>query len=182
MSRLARPCARARRDISRRTERTPSLVRLAARFRGEDALGLDVLDEPLVRARLADDATTINECTSRTALRWKFFGEFVSCIGWTYEQKSLRWYVATFSIRFYCSSGIHLYNYCTGEFNTDMFTEGLRFIWCHGVNEIEFVRRIAVILEIWAMRSISYGIYLRFYRCIMPCTCTLRVEWSFTVA
>ena len=32
--------------------------------------GLDVLDEPLVRARMAD-ATTISECTSRTALRLK---------------------------------------------------------------------------------------------------------------
>ena len=41
-------------------------------FRGEDATGLDVLDEPLVRARLAD-ATMINECTSRTALRLKLF-------------------------------------------------------------------------------------------------------------
>eukprot|EP00193_Tetraselmis_chui_P016791 CAMPEP_0177794850 /NCGR_PEP_ID=MMETSP0491_2-20121128/25888_1 /TAXON_ID=63592 /ORGANISM="Tetraselmis chuii, Strain PLY429" /LENGTH=93 /DNA_ID=CAMNT_0019317579 /DNA_START=61 /DNA_END=339 /DNA_ORIENTATION=+ len=68
LSRPARACARARRQNLRR--KTPSLVRSAALFRGEDATGLDVLDEPLVRARLAD-ATMISECTSRTTLRLK---------------------------------------------------------------------------------------------------------------
>jgi hypothetical protein len=50
-------------------------------FRGEDATGLDVLDEPLVRARLAD-ATTISECTSRTALRLKMFLLASLCLVW----------------------------------------------------------------------------------------------------
>jgi hypothetical protein len=72
LSRLARACARVPRKTMRRTEKTPSLVRSAAMFRGEDATRLDVLDEPLVRARQAD-ATTISECTSRTALRLNLF-------------------------------------------------------------------------------------------------------------
>jgi hypothetical protein len=72
----------------------------------------------------------------------------------TYEQKSLRWHVATFSSRFYGSSEIHSCYYCTGEFSTGLTTEDLRFIRFPGVHEIEFMRRAAVILQIWAMRSI----------------------------
>jgi hypothetical protein len=49
---------------------TPNLVRSAAMFRGEDATGVDVLYEPLMRARLAD-ATRICECKSSTSVRLK---------------------------------------------------------------------------------------------------------------
>jgi hypothetical protein len=48
-----------RHENLRRTEKKPSLVRSTALFRGEDATGLDVLYEPLVRARLADATTKI---------------------------------------------------------------------------------------------------------------------------
>ena len=73
----------------------------------------------------------------------------------------------TFSIRFYSSSEIHLCNYCTGEFSTDLITENLRFIWFPGVHEIEFVRRFAIILQIWAMRSvIRYSAILSLYSAV----------------
>jgi hypothetical protein len=132
------------------------------------ATGLDVLDKPLVRARLAD-ATTISECTSRPALRLKLLLYWRVCFLYgreTYEQKSLRWYVVTFSIRFLGSSKIHLCRYCTGKFSIDLYTEDLRFIWFPGVHDIEFVRRIDVILQIWVRSIIRYFAILSPYSAV----------------
>jgi hypothetical protein len=72
--------------------------------------------------------------------------------------------VATFYIRLYNSSDIHLCNYCTGEFSTDLTTKNLRFIRFPRVHEIEFVRRVAVILHIWAMRNIIRYLAILSYR------------------
>ena len=103
-----------------------------------------------------------------TAVEVVFTGEFVSCMGGRPTSRSLcggTW--RRFSIQSYGSSDIHLCIFCTGEFSTDLFTEDLRFIWFPGVHEIEFVRRFAVILQIWAMRSdIRYSAILSLYSAV----------------